>query len=98
MSYIQQFQRALETEFQRRVMVAAAVAAQNISSEASNTPNHANRVGLARSVAASPDVPGPYAFPFALAVAVNAAINDQSSDSDIQFTVNSVWDALAGSA
>jgi hypothetical protein len=33
---------------------------------------------------------------FALAVVTNPVITVASSDSDIQFTVNSVWDAIAG--
>jgi hypothetical protein len=33
---------------------------------------------------------------FAYAVASNPSIDAPSSDSDIQFTVNSIWDALAG--
>ncbi len=33
---------------------------------------------------------------FAYAVVSNVAIDSDSTDSDIEFTVNSVWDAVAG--
>jgi hypothetical protein len=33
---------------------------------------------------------------FAYAVAANPAITYESTDNDIEFTVNSVWDAMAG--
>lgn len=33
---------------------------------------------------------------FAYAVAQNAAVTYSSNDGDIEFTVNSVWDAMAG--
>lgn len=33
---------------------------------------------------------------FAYAAASNVAINADSTDNDIEFTVNSVWDAMAG--
>lgn len=37
-----------------------------------------------------------YAEAFAWAAAVNPVITLESSDSDVEFTVNSVWDAVAG--
>jgi hypothetical protein len=37
-----------------------------------------------------------YARRFALAVATNGVITYESIDGDIQFTVNSVWDTIAG--
>jgi hypothetical protein len=37
-----------------------------------------------------------YGSRFAYAVASNPAITHDSTDNDIEFTVNSMWDALAG--
>jgi hypothetical protein len=74
----------------QHAMVKAAIAVQ---AEATNTTNHVNRAAYARSVLNDPNRYGPM---FAQGVVTNASITDQSSDNDIEFTVNSIWDAYAG--
>lgn len=93
MAYTTQLSLAHETTFQGKVLVAMASTAKNVQAEDSGTANHANRSGYARSVLNNPNL---YLFPFCLAVVTNAAINSASLDSDIQFTVDSLWNAMAG--
>lgn len=77
-------------------MAAVAVAAVQVASE---VPDQSERKRLRRALAARvlENREGiDYASRFALAVARNDQINAGSTDNDIQFTVNSVWDAMAG--
>lgn len=55
--------------------------------------NHTNRANYAKLVL---NAPGSYNQIFSEAVTTNVAIVAASLDSDIQFAVNSLWDALAG--
>ena len=80
--------------FIERVAIAMLVAAANVQAEDSQTGNHSNRSNYARLVLNAPDA---YARVFALAVsATNGSIVASSQDSDIQFVVNGLWNALAG--
>ncbi|GAA3877709.1 hypothetical protein GCM10022243_48060 [Saccharothrix violaceirubra] len=82
--------------FVERVAVAVANAAVAVATE---TPENTERSRLRRALAAriAENRDGlDYAARFALLVARNPAIVLGSSDNDIQFTVNSVWDAVAG--
>jgi hypothetical protein len=84
---------AFDTVFISRVQHAMLKAAINVQAEASNTTNHTNRSGYAHAVLNDPNRYGPL---FAQGVVTNASITDTSTDSDIEFTVNSLWDAYAG--
>lgn len=84
---------AFDTVFISRVQFAMMKAAIAVQAESSGAANHTNRSGYARSVLNDPNRYGPL---FAQGVVTNAAITDTSSDSDIEFTVNSLWDAYAG--
>lgn len=82
--------------FRARVVAAVAVAAVNVAAE---TPDASERSRLRRALAARvlenrEDVD--YAARFAIAVARNPVVDETSDDNAIQFTVNSVWDAMAG--
>lgn len=80
--------------FRRRVLAAMIVAAKDVGAEpADQTPRSTLRRAL--SVNVFTDLDG-YTRRFAVAVAANPVIGFSSSDSDIQFTVNSVWDTIAG--
>lgn len=78
------------TDFQKRVEMAAVKAAIDVQAEALDTPNHAGRSLLATDMLAGMLLPR-----MARAVASNGAISAASSDSDLEFTVNSMWDAFA---
>ncbi|WP_370943998.1 hypothetical protein AB5J62_33495 [Amycolatopsis sp. cg5] len=82
--------------FARRVQAAVSVAAKDVGSEADD-PNNPTRTQLRRALAtnvfANPD---DYGARFAWAVATNPVITLASTDNDVQFTVNSVWDTIAG--
>ena len=78
-------------------MVASAV---SIAGEASNVPNHANRVALSKNVLNSQDY---YAEVFALPVLTSgnlitkdAPIATTISDAEIASGVESVWNGIAG--
>lgn len=84
--------------FQARVRQAAVLAATQIMADKPlNTPEaiaaHQKRTALANRILMEP-VTMQRALTYA--VVTNAAISEESSDSDIQWTVNSLWDALAG--
>ena len=82
--------------FKRKVSAAMITAAVAIGNEAvSSPPTEAQRRRHALSANVLRD-PGQWADNFAWAVAANVAVNHASNDGDIQFTVNSVWDAVAG--
>lgn len=82
--------------FQRRVRAAMISAAKDVAAEAvdPNDPQRSQqRRGLALNVFG--DIPK-FTAVFSILVATNPVITSGSSDGDIQFTVNSVWDAVAG--
>jgi hypothetical protein len=82
--------------FSRRVLAAVSVAAKDVGSEPED-PNWPNRTQLRRALATNVFAnPLDYGSRFAWAVATNPVITLASSDSDIQYTVNSVWDTIAG--
>jgi hypothetical protein len=80
--------------FLRRVTAAAIHAAVDVGAEAfDGTQYRIARRALALNVFGDTDIWGAR---FAWGVAANPVITAESSDGDIQFTVNSLWDALAG--
>lgn len=93
MSNISQDNLARDAQFLQRVRVAMVSTAIAVQSELNTTPNHTNRSNYAKLVLNSPDS---YVLDFSEATVSNAAITAASLDSDIQFQVNSVWNALAG--
>ncbi len=87
--------------FQNRVKYALESAAISIYNEASSSTGHTARVAYASGV-----IGGNYSlFPTALAVLTNSTLGSEANlahppdfgipDSDLQFAVNSMWDALA---
>lgn len=88
--YAAQFAAAQVPAFQQRVQSSAVLAAENISSEPTNTPNHANRVALSRLVLNSG---GGGQFPLAIAV---QGVDNNSTDAQIDVAVASVWNGIAG--
>jgi hypothetical protein len=82
--------------FRRRVRAAMTVAAVSVAAEQpdSGQPERSNlRRSLATNILARLD---DHEERFAHAVAANPVITSGSSDNDVQFTVNSVFDAVAG--
>ncbi len=92
-SFTDQYALGQDDEFRSRVQQAALTAAIQVAAETADTANHYNRVRLAKRVLEQPTM---YRELFAYSVATNVVIDGSSSDSDIQFTVNSLWDAFAG--
>jgi hypothetical protein len=93
MSFQDAFALADTPEFQRRVTVALVKSAVAVMAEGISAPNHQLRGTYASKVLASPEVEGMNA---SLAVVTNPAINEGSPDDAIEFTINSMWDALSG--
>jgi hypothetical protein len=98
MTFLEQIEMAEDGEFQARVRQAAITAAAAImADQPDNTPQaiakHSLRAKLALDVLRNPSA---WARPIAAAVVTNAAVTAESTDSDLQWTVNSLWDALAG--
>lgn len=85
---------ALNPVLQGRVQMAMCKAAQDISSEATTTPGHTQRVQLAQQVARQPAM---MMAPFTSMVCAQG-ITSQSTDADISNMVSAVWDVMAGAA
>lgn len=81
--------------FVDRVRIAMVTAAQQIGEETPDVTTDYRRLRRALSVKVLSD-PDSWAPKFAVAVVTNVAISIASTDSDIQFTVNSMWDSIAG--
>lgn len=79
-------------DFRHRVSMAATAAPIAIASEATATPHHTNRVALAKQVAASP-ITWEYSFAQALA---SQALDETSTDAQINTGIATVWNTLAG--
>ncbi|MBP8291464.1 MAG: hypothetical protein KAX65_01750 [Caldilineaceae bacterium] len=95
MTLTEQYNLASNSDFIKRVTMAMINAAIAISNEGAGAANHALR---ARHAARVLNEPGNFAPGFALGVASNPVVTAESTDSDIQFTVNSNWDAFAGTS
>lgn len=95
---------ATQPTFIRRVRQAVWQAAADVASEDPGTANHTARVALAKAVTTYPTE---WAKNFAFGVANNSNVGtgssdpaDDSADGDgaLQFVVNSLWDAVAGTS
>lgn len=96
MAFTDQATLADDPAFRAKVRVATVTAAKDILGEAKggfSDTKFGKRQSLADQVITNS---GSFVDRFAWAVAASPAISAGSSDSDIQFTVNSVWDDLAG--
>jgi cytolysin (calcineurin-like family phosphatase) len=76
-----------------KILQAACLAAANVAAEAASTPHHTLRADLATQVL---NAPLAWEEAFARAVAAQPAVTTAPTDNDILFTVNSLWDAMAG--
>ena len=89
-------QLARTTSFIERVQAAMVKAAIAVGAEQDDgSPRGSMRRSLSVRVLENSDAWAPR---FAWGVATNGAINHDSSAGDIEFTVNSMWDAFAGAA
>lgn len=99
MSLLTQYRASQDTDLRQRIAVALAAAAVDVMAEDDATEGHAARKAWALTVL--PDAHGA-AVRYAPAVMTNPSLAAQSadpskiSDSDLQFTVNSLVNALAG--
>lgn len=95
MTYATTYAAATDAAFQGRCIVATWVAAQDILSESTNTPDHQARLDWANRVLTDATNMSPRVLAMqVLRNAVIAANPSTASDSDIQFQVNSTIDAL----
>lgn len=90
--YTDDIDLAGDAGFLKKVERAIVTAAIDVKAENPATANHAARAVLATRVLGNPAAS---AAQMAIGVVTNVAISSGSSDSDIQFTVNSQWDAYA---
>ena len=93
MSFSEQVNLAMTPAFMQRVQGAIVKSAIAVSSEDPTTDAHTTRVQWAAQVLRDP---AHYAARMAFGVVANPAITAVSTDADIEFTVNSVWNAYAG--
>jgi hypothetical protein len=98
MTFLEQVARAENADFQMQVRQAAVTHAIEVMALVpANTPEdielQRKRAALAREVLLDSNR---LARAFAPAVASNAALVEEFTDSDLQYTLNTYWDALAG--
>lgn len=97
MAFTDQLALTADQTFRDRVSMAMVIAALNAQGEAEVDGQHdsyyAKRSALAVGALTSPSM---YSDRFVWAVAANPAVNAEATDGDIQFTVNSVFNDLAG--
>lgn len=97
MAYTDQATLADDVTFRTRIRVAIMTAAVQIQGEAKTNltdAQYGKRQALATAILTTGG--SNHIDAFAWAVTTNAAITGASSDADIQFTVNSMWDDLSG--
>ena len=91
-TFVAQFQAATDQVFVQRVEMGMLQTANNLSSEASGTANHANRMALMKAVTNAPSMWAPM---FAMLIA-SAGIDGNSTDAQIQAQISSSWNAMSG--
>lgn len=97
MAFTDQAALAADSTFGSRIRVAMMTAATQVASEAKGSMDdevYDKRQQLARQVLTSAGLNTLDMFVWA--VVTNVAVTGSSTDSDLQFTVNSVWSGLAG--
>lgn len=93
MSFLDQAALANNSDFIDRVTQAAIKSAAAVMAEAGNTAGHRERTNYAVQVLRSPQIMGPL---MAQGVVGNPQISAASPDSDIEFTINTLWNAYSG--
>lgn len=93
MGFKEQYALTLNSNFIMQVMMAVIKSAIAVANEDPATPGHAQRAHYAQAALANPES---VARCMALGVASNPVISAESSDNDIEFTVNSIFNAYAG--
>ena len=93
MAFIDQYYLANNATFRARVEMAMTKSAIAISNEDPKTKYHTERVRYAQAALANVESTSRM---MAFGVSANPAISIESSDADIEFTVNSIWNAYAG--
>jgi hypothetical protein len=93
MNFLDQIQLAADENVIQRVQQALIKSALAVAAEDAGAAKHAERRIFAERVLHEPQR---WARLVVLGVVTNPAISAKSSDDDIEFTVNSMWDAYAG--
>lgn len=93
MLFIDQFALAQDATFVMRVQMALVKSAIAVSAEDTTTPYHTERATWSAQVLRDS---AHYAKFVAYGVASSVAITADSTDNDIEFTINSQWNAYAG--
>lgn len=95
MAYIDSFNLSQNSTFRGKIQIAIATAAKDIRGE---SPSDNEDLDLKRSELAFQVLRNPLEWIdiFSINVCTNPVINESSTDADIQFTVNSLWNDIAG--
>lgn len=92
MAFRDQYDLARDPIFVQRVQVGIVKSAIAVQNEGNDTEGHVARASFAYQVLLNPEN---YARLIAQGVATNDVITEASSDSDIEFTINSMWNAYS---
>ena len=94
MALIDKYELGADATWRARCQMAALQAATDVMAEAVSTPGHDLRADFANKVLLQPALQsGAIAFGVA---AQPGIVDETASDSDILFTVNSLWNAWSG--
>ena len=78
-----------------RFEAAMVKAAWDVMNESPATDNHVNRINLAKSILLGPQIPAKKYYRLLLSNATIQTSMGDSTDNDIQFVVNSLFDMIA---
>jgi hypothetical protein len=93
-NFLNQYNLAIDLDFQKKVKMAAiktSIAITNEDQGSMSNDKYLKRHNLAVSILRGEDITN-----FCFAVAANPAINETSTDDDIEYTVVSVFNSIAG--
>jgi hypothetical protein len=95
MAFLESYELSVNPEFRKRIQIAIAKIALDVVGEASSgiVVKDKRRKDLGIGILNNPSA---YVERFSIAVVTNPVINSNSSDGDIEFTVSSVFDDIAG--
>ena len=97
MTFIEQYQAAEDGVFIRKVHQALIKSALAVKAEAADVKGHAARSVYASKVLANPLAEAKQvAYGVATNQSLKSLVTGENTDADIEFTVNSVFDAYAG--
>jgi hypothetical protein len=96
MSFLESYADAYNQDFQKRVTSGIYKAAQNVASEAKGLMTDAQYTKRQNLAFRTKNQGESFVAQWSLSICSGGLITTASTDQDIEFTINSQWDAFAG--